>query len=127
MSISTIIKIFYFVGKRFSEMKKDDEDAMVSIAKELESELKKEDGFAIDVSYKEKVWRDFYQRGVIRNTISIMLFVFILSIVVLYLPFGIAKLYLIRVFKYFTKKNEQETSQDNLQEIPEETNQDKTH
>ena len=122
MSISEIIKICYFLGKRFSEMKKDDQDAIESIAKEVQSELNKKDGFDIDVSYKEKVWREFYQRGVIRNTISIiiyiMLFLFILSIGVVYLPVAIAKRYLIHIFKY--SKSTKENVQENLQEAPQE-------
>lgn len=120
MSITKITKILYFLGKRFSEMKEDDEHAIDSIAMEAKHELEKKDGFEIDLVYKEKVWREFYERGIVRNTIYIITFIFIL---IIYVPIVVCcklKDNVIRIFKYLVKKAQykktpQETGQDNTE------------
>ena len=99
-------KILYFLGKRFSEMKEFTEDSIDLVIKELQNENSKKDAFEIDIVYKEKVWREFYERGVVRNTIDIVIVIFILSIVIIMCGRMCIRINknAIRIFKYFTNK-----------------------
>jgi hypothetical protein len=85
--ISKISNILYFLGKRFSEMKKEKsefDNEMNLISNDFLNEFnKKDDGFKIDENYKKQVWGDFYKTTLLEKIISIALFLFILNAVTL--------------------------------------------
>ena len=85
--ISKISNILYFLGKRFSEMKKEKSEfhnEMNLISNDFLNEFnKKDDGFKIDGNYKKQLWGDFYKTTLIEKIISIALFLFILNVVTL--------------------------------------------
>jgi hypothetical protein len=85
--ISKIPNILYFLGKRFSQMKKEKsefDNEINLISNDFLNEInKKDDGFKIDENYKKQVWGDFYKTTLIEKIISLALFLFILNVVAL--------------------------------------------
>lgn len=102
--ISKISNILYFLGKRFSEMKKEKSEfhnEMNLISNDFLNEFnKKDDGFKIDGNYKKQVWGDFYKTTLIEKIISIALFLFILNVVTLTMIYTNTKNLII----YYNKK-----------------------